>query len=109
MNHTNQLKFLFINALFPSLHGWTTDERILFSSLKSWDKFNSNTILLKRGWDPFASCRIDRAHMQFNPHLILQKKYIDFHMPRPYNKNKDLIDYIFTLFEASITNSFIHK
>lgn len=90
-------------------HGWTTDERVLFSSLRSWDKLNSNVVLLKRGWSPFAYQRIDRAYMQFNPELMLQKQYIDFHMPRPYNKNKDLIDYIFTLFKKSLDVKFSEK
>ncbi len=85
-------------------HGWTTDERVLFASLKSWEKYNKKCTLLRKGDTPLAATgRVDRANMQFDPQAMAQHRYIDFHMVRPYEQYKKVIDYIFACFKASCT------
>jgi len=86
-------------------HGWTTDERVLFASLKSWEKYNKKCTLLRRGWVPLATGRVDREYMQFDPRAMAQHRYIDFHMVRPYEQYKEVIDFIFMHFKKSRENT----
>jgi len=87
-------------------HGWTTDERVLYFNLKTWKNYKEKSVLLRRGFVPnmhnMLTARIDRSNMQFDQRLILNQKYADFHMPRPYEENKQVIDIIFSCFETSV-------
>jgi hypothetical protein len=85
-------------------HGWTTDERVLYSRFTEWQQNNNNFKLLRRGWVPFATGRVDRAYMKFEPGFMLLDKYIDFHMVRPYNEHKETIDNIFEWFKTMVIN-----
>jgi hypothetical protein len=81
--------------------GWTTDERVLYSQLKSWSGYDKRCTRLRRGWTPLATARVDRVHMQFDPRIMMARKYIDFHMLRPYDQYKEIIDYILACLKAS--------
>ena len=85
-------------------HGWTTDERVLYSNFMDWKENNSNYKMLRRGWHPFATGRVDRAHMKFEPGLMLLDRYIDFHMVRPYNQHKETIDNIYEWLKTMVMN-----
>ena len=85
-------------------HGWTTDERVLYSALAEWKKNNMNCTMLRRGWKPYATGRVDRAYMKFEPGLMLLGKYIDFHMVRPYSVHKKTIDNIYDWLETMVKN-----
>ena len=82
-------------------HGWTTDERVLYSSLSTWSNYGKHSVNLRRGFSPFAAGRIDRACMKFDNNVMMKNGYIDFHMPRPYDKNKKFIDHVFEYFKIS--------
>jgi len=85
--------------------GWHTDEKAFFIKLKKWEKQiakNKKIITLKRGFQinssPIGIRRIDRATASnYNEKLLLNNFYIDYHMPRPYDKNKQIIDNIIKL------------
>ena len=84
-------------------YGWNTDERILHDKLKSWSKYEEECVNLKRGFRQGYSApkRIDRTDMAFIPMKIFEKLYVDFHMPRPYSKYTEVINYIFDCFKKS--------
>ena len=88
--------------------GWNTDERILYEKLTSWDKVKLDCTFLDRGKGAVVRGRLDRSMMLANAlgplggQEILEKKYIDFHMPRPYSKYKGIIDYYFNYFQTSL-------
>lgn len=89
-------------------YGWFTDEKVFYKKLEAWQKENKGkTVLLNRGFnvsnDPMTLRRIDRDwNCQFNGNLLDKNFYIDFHMPRPYDQYKEIIDEIFkrTAFES---------
>ena len=84
-------------------HGyeWYTDEKVFYIRLEEWQKQNKNrTVLLNRGFNISNSSlvirRIDRdSNCQYNEDMLRNNFYIDFHMPRPYENYKDIIDNIY--------------
>ena len=80
---------------------WFTDEKVFYIKLEEWQKENKNrTALLSRGFnignDPTILRRIDRDfNCNFNDELLDKNFYIDFHMPRPYEKYKKIIDEVY--------------
>lgn len=92
----------FVNRLYIEFNGdWGTDELYFFKKWNQWDKKNTNTILLKRGWDEkwIANDRIDRSYWNYNIEKLKNGGYIDSHLLRPYIENKieieKLINYIY--------------
>jgi len=78
--------------------GWFTDEKVFYLKLKQWEE-NNSVVLLRRGFNignhPITLRRIDRDwNCEFEEKLLAGNFYVDFHMPRPYDKYKDVIDYI---------------
>jgi hypothetical protein len=79
--------------------GWYTDEKIFYKKLQKWQS-EQNIRLLRRGFnlspDPTSIGRIDRSCNSFYYDELLKNNfYVDYHMPRPYEKHKDTIDLIF--------------
>ena len=70
-------------------HGWHTDEKVFFQKLQKWDAINNLMIPLRRGFNMSP----DPASIGRN--LISSGFYIDYHMPRPYEKFKEVIDNIY--------------
>ena len=85
--------------------GWHTDEKAFFIKLKDWEKRltdEKKVIALKRGFQmsslPMNIRRIDRGNnSNYNEKLLLSNFYIDYHMPRPYEKNRQIINNIIKL------------
>jgi len=82
-------------------HGWFTDERVFFKKLDSWKANNQDrVVLLRRGFnmsnDPQTIRRIDRGNnSNYNKHFLDKNFYVDYHMPRPYKKYKNVIDLVY--------------
>jgi hypothetical protein len=69
--------------------GWDTDELMFTKALREWDKFDTHTVMLKRGgWKPTAHRRVDRQNSFINPLLLFFNYYIDVHMQRPFSEEK---------------------
>ena len=74
-------------------HGWDTDEKVSYDKWKN-SRFKDNSLFLKRGWrNNIATNRIDRVVIQRLDWNNLDS-YIDFHMLRPYTKNRDVLERI---------------
>jgi len=73
--------------------GWSTDQIILFKYLAIWKDFKNKCILLGLHDDR----RVDKLNWSFDPNLVKQEFYTDAHMPRPYEKFKEQIDYLVNL------------
>ena len=81
-------------------HSWFTDEKVFYDKLKEWRKQEDDVVLLRRGFNngnhPIFIRRIDRGtNCEVNQSLLKENFYIDFHMPRPYERYKDTIDNIY--------------
>jgi len=78
-------------------HGWATDE-LVFTS-KILDMLNKKDIDFSgyaRGWTHgMANYRIDRSSWRYNKDELSKGSYIDSHMLRPLNINKDHLRQIF--------------
>lgn len=67
--------------------GWTSDQRILYSSVNNWDQ----TRIIKLGYD--EPRRIDRAYWRYDKNLLKKRNYyVDSHLLRPYSTYKKEID-----------------
>jgi hypothetical protein len=89
-----------VSAWLQEGHGWHTDEKVFFQKLQKWDAINNLMLLLRRGFnlspDPASIARIDRSTGSiYDENLISSKFYVDYHMPRPYEKFKEVIDNIY--------------
>lgn len=81
-------------------YGWHTDEKVFYTKLASWEKENKKAVFLSRGFNisshPMTIGRIDRScNSEYNIQLLENNFYIDFHMPRPYQAYKDVIDEVY--------------
>jgi len=82
-------------------YGWFSDEKVFFEKLSAWSSTNEdNIVLLRRGFnfgnDPHLIRRIDRGNgCLYNETFLKKKYYVDFHMPRPYETYKSVIDLIY--------------
>ena len=71
-------------------YGWDTDEKVFYNKWKN-SRFVDSSLFLKRGWKHnIATNRIDRVVLNRLNWSDLDK-YIDFHMLRPFAKNKDIL------------------
>jgi hypothetical protein len=71
-------------------YGWDTDEIMVCTYAKEWEKNGGNLVCLNHKIGP----RLDRICWNFDfSHLDLSK-YIDCHCPRPYSTYKSSIDQI---------------
>ena len=82
--------------------GWHTDEKVFYEKFQKWSCNNKKNVFLRRGFNisnsPLSICRIDRGDgCNYNEALLSKNFYIDFHMPRPYNQYKDIIDHIYKI------------
>jgi len=81
-------------------HGWHTDEKVFFQKLMDWQEQNAKTVFLRRGFNvsnhPITIARIDRSNGSDCRMDLLEKNYyVDYHMPRPYDKYSETIDTIY--------------
>jgi len=80
-------------------YGWYTDEKVFYEKWSDWEKKLDNSIFLKRGFNAGVAetiKRIDRSEKSHHDEKLLKNGfYIDYHMPRPYNKHKAIIDKIY--------------
>lgn len=79
--------------------GWTTDQRYLWDKVQEQKFKNSESVVfLNRGWSyNGADRRIDRINWSYDPNLVRNGYYIDSHLLRPYNENKEEIDKLINL------------
>jgi hypothetical protein len=80
-------------------YGWHTDEKVFYQKLMVWEEENKKTVFLRRGFGvsnhPITIARIDRSNNSEHRMSLLKKHfYVDYHMPRPYDKYKQTIDMI---------------
>jgi hypothetical protein len=88
----------FANRLHSMGSGWTTDQIYLWLKLQEYRKNNPNDVIfLNRGWSYCANKRIDRLWWSYEPELVRSGYYIDSHLLRPYNDNKEEIDKLINL------------
>lgn len=88
----------FANKLNSLNFGWTTDQNYLWLKIQKLIQTNPNdVVLLKRGWSIGAEKRIDRLWWSYDPNLVTKGYYIDSHLLRPYNQNKEEIDKLIKL------------
>ncbi len=82
-----------IKQWYSLKHGFTTDERILYSYLKKWKHAHSRCIRLGDTLGPFDKRRINREFWGYDP-LLLKKGdyYVDAHLLRPYKKYQPQLD-----------------
>lgn len=87
----------FIKNLYALNLNWDTDELFFSKKLHESTLFNK-TFFLKRGWNPYARNRIDRADWKFTRINLFRDKYIDAHCLRPLHDHMQqlgpLIEYI---------------
>ena len=82
--------------------GWYTDEKVFALKFQQWSDTSPNrATLLKRGFHSGPGAlsirRIDRAEGSiYGQNLLELNFYIDFHMPRPYEEHKEMIDRVFS-------------
>jgi hypothetical protein len=76
---------------------WITDQLYLYEITQEWHKTSGNLIISNN--DKISrSTRLDRNdYPRYNIEFIKNGTYIDFHMPRHYNKYKEFIDNIINL------------
>lgn len=88
----------FVKRLDSMGFGWTTDQNYLWIKLQKYKEKNPNdTIFLNRGWSRGANRRIDRLWWGYDDNLVSSGYYIDAHLLRPYNQNKESIDKLINL------------
>lgn len=86
----------FVFKLVNLGYGWTTDQRYLYDMVNIYEK-KEDIVLMNRGFNGFANNRIDRAIWRYNPNDVKNGYYIDSHLLRPYNENKNEIDNLINL------------
>lgn len=69
-------------------YGWNTDEIILYSTLKNWERKGGLVVRLGHGDEP----RLDRGSWKSDFSSIDYSFYVDCHCPRPYSAYKESID-----------------
>ena len=77
---------------------WITDQLHLYEKTQDWNKRTQNLVILNDRMTLFK--RLDRAHRPTNAqiiHVVKNKLYTDFHVPRPYSENKEYIDAVIAL------------
>ena len=79
-------------------HGydWFTDEKMFYQCWTEWEDRLTHTMFFRRGYnvmpDPIHINRIDRStNCAYQPELLQQGYYYDFHMPRPYKEYREQI------------------
>lgn len=88
----------FANRLNSMGFGWTTDQSYLWLKLQEYRSNNPNDVVfLNRGWGNYAWKRIDRLYWSYAPQLVSSGYYIDSHLLRPYNENKEEVDKLINL------------
>jgi hypothetical protein len=75
-----------------SLNGWYSDQVFLYESIR---KFGVNKV--KFPYRSFQNDRIDRVSWVYNENWVKEGRYVDSHLLRPYNSNKNLIDHLISL------------
>ena len=80
---------------------WYFDQRMLKKHIMDFEKNFSNR-LIKLNDETSGFLRLNRSNLKKNETFFNPKiKYSDFHMPRPYSKNKDLINSVYdTIFST---------
>jgi hypothetical protein len=87
--------------------GWRTDEKVFAEIFHKWHRDQGRSgpwvKFLNRGFKDFrAADRIDRgSDCRYNPDLLKQGYYKDFHMPRPFRKYAEQIGAIYTKVKAA--------
>jgi hypothetical protein len=80
----------------PGYEGWFTDQLVLFEKVNDWNTKTGNLIILNDNYTKFS--RLDRIRPDHMSNLdstcdkVSQSQFTDFHMPRPYQRNKYFID-----------------
>ncbi len=88
----------FVNRLHSMNFGWTTDQNYLWLKIQEYRNNNPNdVVLLSRGWPRGANKRIDRLWWSYDPNLVRSGHYIDSHLLRPYNENKEEVNKLINL------------
>jgi hypothetical protein len=88
----------FATKLHSMNFGWTTDQNYLWLKLQEYRNNNPNdVVLLNRGWSRSADRRIDRLWWSYDPNLVRSGHYIDSHLLRPYNENKEEVNKLINL------------
>lgn len=73
--------------------GWSTDERMIYTYLKKWDK--RKTHVKKLGYTKGGKKRIDRKKaISFSAKKLLKQYYEELNCPRPYYVHANQIDQI---------------
>jgi len=70
--------------------GWNTDELVLYSLTKEWERNGGELVCLGHK----VEGRLDRGNWNIDFQALDISKYIDCHCPRPYSANQDSIDRI---------------
>lgn len=74
--------------------GWETDEVMLYTHVRKWNKFKANCVFL--GHTSMVPQRIDRVDWRYDKTKLKNRYYIDAHMVRPlekyYKEIKELAD-----------------
>jgi len=88
----------FVTKLNSMNFGWTTDQNYLWIKVhEQINKDKESVVLLNRGWSMGANKRIDRLWWSYEPNLVKNGYYIDSHLLRPYNENKERVDALINL------------
>lgn len=83
---------------FYAQWGWSTDEFVLYNSIRFWKKRSTNYT----GLGHATIGRIDRWYnLDYNFDLLKQHQYTDMHCPRPYSNYKKEIDEILDFYLRS--------
>lgn len=79
--------------------GWSTDQKELFKYIKSWNNKTNNFISLKDKHTGYNRLdRVNQCNMTHDIKLnIIEGKYSDYHICRPYSKHKEFNDEILEL------------
>jgi hypothetical protein len=90
----------FIISFMKERMGYGSDQRVFYKRLMNWSANATRFVKLKRGWEEGrAFNRLDKVKWQWGERELESGELFDCHMPRPYSKNKELLDPLFIKLE----------
>lgn len=72
-----------------------SDESLWRVMLHKWSN-KDKIIHVPRGFNPYIKRGISRTEWNIDPEKLKNGTYVSSHLPRPYNQNKEKVDYLFS-------------
>jgi hypothetical protein len=90
----------FVISFMKERMGYGSDQRVFYKRLMNWGDNPTRFVKLKRGWEAGrAFNRLDKVKWEWGERELENGELFDCHMPRPYSKNKGILDPLFNKLE----------